>query len=94
METSTNPVINEVPQIQAVDPAASDSGGYMAKSPRLDRRSHLAKARDEWLASPQGESCMGPVILRSMEDRQYLQNRLVSAFIAGARWQKDHQAKQ
>lgn len=43
-----------------------------------DLRSPLAKARDEWLESPEGVKCRtGPAW------GQYLENRLVLAFLAG-----------
>jgi hypothetical protein len=55
----------------------------------LDTRSDMARGRDEWLESADGQSCLGPVILRKASDLQYLQNRLTSAWIAGAKWAEE-----
>ncbi len=49
-----------------------------------DHRSPLAKARDKWLASDEGQACSNPNILKNPSQRQFLENRLASAFIAGA----------
>ncbi len=49
-----------------------------------DIRSPLAKARDEWLASDEGQTCSDPNILKNPSQRQFLENRLASAFVAGA----------
>lgn len=55
--------------------------------PSVDMRSPLAKARDEWLASADGVTCGDPTTLgASPLTRQYLENRLVKAFLAGANW--------
>ena len=51
-----------------------------------DLRSPLAKARDEWLESDEGKRCRDAIILSSPHVTQYLENRLVLAFLAGARW--------
>ena len=59
----------------------------VARLPRLDARSPLAKARDEWLESADGKACCDPLTLKAPSDaRQYLENRLVGAWIAGAAW--------
>jgi hypothetical protein len=43
-----------------------------------------ATERDEWLASDEGKRCTNPTTLRAPADqRQYLENRLTSAFAAG-----------
>lgn len=47
----------------------------------------LAKARDKWFASKEGEKCC-----EGMTSGQYLQNRLESAFIAG--WDAREKHKQ
>lgn len=44
----------------------------------VDHRSPLAVARDEWLASEEGRTCCD-----GTAHGQYLENRLVMAFIAG-----------
>lgn len=49
-----------------------------------NHRSPLAKARDEWMESDDGQKCLGPEILSRPADSQFLRNRLVRAFIAGA----------
>jgi len=55
--------------------------------PALDMRSPLAKALDKWLESADGKSCCNPLTLKAPADaRQYLENRLVSAWLAGAAW--------
>jgi hypothetical protein len=43
-----------------------------------DLRSPIAKARDAWLESPEGKRCS-----EGRAEGQYLENRLVTAFIAG-----------
>lgn len=48
-----------------------------------DLRSPLAKARDEWLASEEGEKLTHPGILRDRSLRHYLENRIALAFLAG-----------
>lgn len=59
--------------------------------PPRDMRTPLAKARDEWLASAEGQKCSNPAsIALSPTDRQYLENRLVSAFLAGANLADEH----
>ena len=66
----------EARSLQAVD-----------RLPRLDVRSSLAKARDHWLESADGKKCCDPLTLKAPADaRQYLENRLVGAWIAGAAW--------
>jgi len=70
----------------------AESGGGVAVQrsvgqPALDMRSPLAKARDKWLESADGKSCCDPLTLKAPADaRQYLENRLVSAWLAGAAW--------
>ena len=44
-------------------------------------KSSLAKARDEWLNSEEGKKCR-----EGTTSGQYLQNRLVLAFLAGANY--------
>ncbi len=52
-----------------------------------DMRSALAKARDHWLESADGKRASNPVTLSPLETcRQFLENRLRAAFIAGADW--------
>jgi hypothetical protein len=51
-----------------------------------DLRSPLARARDKWLASEEGKRCLDTGILWSPHQTQYLENRLVTAFLAGAKW--------
>ncbi len=52
---------------------------------RKDNRSPMAKARDEWLASEEGQMCSNPTSIHSMEHpRIYLENRLIRAFQSGA----------
>jgi len=51
-----------------------------------DLRSPLAKARDEWFASKEGQQCTDLSILKAPNQLQYLENRLEMAFIAGANW--------
>jgi len=58
-----------------------------------DIRSPLAKARDNWLDSAEGQTCRSGNILRDYSQRRYLENRLESAFIAGANWSALHLAK-
>jgi len=49
-----------------------------------DLRNNLAKARDEWLVSPNGIKCLdGSTIYVPAVQWEYLKNRLESAFIAG-----------
>ena len=56
-----------------------------------DMRNPLANARDEWLASAEGQKCSNPASLTlAPTARQYLENRLVSAFLAGAKWATEH----
>lgn len=80
MKKKTSKNTKEARSLQAVDrPLAGDM------------RSPLAKARDEWLASAEGEKCSNPLTLKTTADqRQYLENRLVSAFLAGADWMERH----
>jgi hypothetical protein len=52
-----------------------------------DHRSPLAKARDEWLDSPEGKRCSNADLLRYPCQRQFLENRLIEAFCAGANWE-------
>jgi hypothetical protein len=54
-----------------------------------DLRSPLAKARDEWLQSKEGKRCLDSEILRSCHYKQFLENRLVLAFLAGAKWRDE-----
>ncbi len=58
-----------------------------------DNRSPLAKARDQWLESDAGKMLCNPNILRDQNQRQFLENRLVMAFIDGANWAAGHLAK-
>lgn len=46
-----------------------------------DLRSPLAKARDAWLESKEGKLCCD-----GLAEGKYLENRLVLAFLAGAKW--------
>jgi hypothetical protein len=49
-----------------------------------DLRSPLAKARDRFIDSPRGRAVCDPTTLRAPADqRQYLQNRIEAAFLAG-----------
>ena len=48
-----------------------------------DLRSPLAKARDAFLASEEGEKLTNPGILKSRDLRQYLENRIELAYLAG-----------
>ena len=53
-------------------------------------RSALAKARDEWMASEEGMACAKPHDRLNKESgRQYLENRLKAAFLAGAKAAQD-----
>lgn len=45
-----------------------------------------AKAHDKWLESKEGKQCMESGILFSPHHRQFLENRLMLAFEAGANW--------
>jgi hypothetical protein len=46
----------------------------------------LAKARDEWLDSDEGKRAADPTTLNAPpSSRQYLENRLRNAFLAGAK---------
>ena len=57
-----------------------------------DKRNPMAKARDAWLESDDGKACIDPLTLKAPADaRQYLINRLVSAWIAGAEWAERNQ---
>ncbi len=56
----------------------------MATIKPKDLRSPLAKARDAWLASDEGQRALSPDILLRNAHIPYLTNRLVSAFLAGA----------
>lgn len=47
-------------------------------------KSELAKARDKWLLSDAGEKCC-----QGQAKGQYLQNRLVKAFLAGAKFSSE-----
>lgn len=49
-------------------------------------QSSVALARDKWIKSKKGEACLNVQILRSPEDRKYLESRLGIAFEAGAYW--------
>jgi hypothetical protein len=54
-----------------------------------DRRSPLAKARDDWMESDDGKKCLETSILFKTSDRRYLlKYRLEMAFIAGANCKK------
>ena len=48
-----------------------------------DLRSPIARARDLWLASGEGRKLCDPAILRDPSHKQYLQNRIELAFLAG-----------
>lgn len=48
-----------------------------------DLRNNLAKARDEWLKSPQGKQMLEQSIVKDNEKLVYLRNRIAAAFIAG-----------
>lgn len=54
----------------------------MSDEPELrlvkDHRSPLARARDEWLKSPEGRACT-----EGSATGEYLRNRLETAFVAG-----------
>lgn len=54
--------------------------------PLQDNRNPLARARDEWLESAEGQVATSVNILRHPNQQQFLENRLVGAFIAGANW--------
>lgn len=58
-----------------------------------DLRSPLAKARDDWMLSDDGEKATDTGILFSPHHAQYLRNRVESAWLAGARWGMDHPNK-
>ncbi len=59
-----------------------------------DFRSPLAKARDKYLQSKQGKSACDPATLGARADqRQYLENRITLAFLAGADAAKSLQSK-
>ena len=52
--------------------------------PTDDRRSPLARARDEFLLSDDGKRLCDPIGLKApAESRQYLTNRIEKAFLAG-----------
>jgi hypothetical protein len=56
-------------------------------SEKKDLRSPLAKARDEWFASEEGQKCCDISLIRYYEVKEaprYLHNRLAAAFLAGA----------
>lgn len=50
---------------------------------KKDLRTPLAKARDRFLASEEGQSLAEPSLLKRPELRQYLQNRIEVAWLAG-----------
>jgi len=50
---------------------------------KQDHISPLAKARDEWLDSKEGEIAQSVNILYDSNQRVFLENRLIMAFIAG-----------
>ncbi len=50
---------------------------------KRDFRSPLAKARDAFLASEEGEKLTDPGILRDPSERRFLETRLELAFLAG-----------
>lgn len=51
-----------------------------------DFRSPLAKARDAYFSTREGELLTHIDILNKPELKRFLENRLVCAFIAGADW--------
>lgn len=50
------------------------------KNPKQDHRSPLAKERDAWFDSKEGQRCVG-----GSPSGEYLKNRLEVAFMAGVR---------
>jgi hypothetical protein len=66
-------------------PSANGGSVQRMVRPTVDMRSPLAKARDEWFESDEGERCRAGIT-----SGQYLQNRLESAFLAGANWAAQH----
>lgn len=60
---------------------------------RKNYTSPLAKARDKWLESLEGRSCLDKSILLMPESLQYLKNRLERAFAAGAIAQEEIEKK-
>ena len=57
-----------------------------------DMRSPIAKARDAYLESPQGEAACAPETIGAPPaNRQYLSNRIEAAFVAG--WMAAHTQK-
>lgn len=61
-------------------PGCASVNGSTASS---DLRSPIAKARDKFLASEEGQKLTDPGILKSRDLRQYLENRIELAFLAG-----------
>ncbi len=56
-----------------------------------DLRSPLAVARDTYLESPEGVANKNPSTLGSHRPDYYLKNRLESAFLAGAEFERERQ---
>jgi len=54
----------------------------------MDQRNDLAKARDEWFSSKEGQEAQDASILYSPHQSRWLRNRLEGAFIAGAKAQE------
>lgn len=50
---------------------------------KRDKRSPLAKARDNWFESAEGQQMLDATILFSPHHCKYLRNRLEVAFLAG-----------
>lgn len=66
------------------DPHLSGSEMPLPDQGGRDLRSPLAKARDAWLDSEEGQRACDPAILQRRELAQYLRNRIELAFLAGA----------
>lgn len=63
----------------------SGCGAFAVAGGSTDRRSPLARARDDFLQSDEGAKCCDPTTLKAPRDqRQYLENRIARAFLAGA----------
>ena len=60
--------------------------------PKRDLRNPLAKARDKWFASDEGERMADTLMLCERNHAEYLKNRLEVAFIAG--YEAGQKAKQ
>ena len=75
--------MNEITEQDFPEPIPNPHGAA-AMSERTGQE--IAQARDKWLESDEGIKCLDTGILFSPHQSQYLRNRLLRAFEAGATW--------